>query len=167
MLNQPHNELRIALCLLVTFSVAAMVAAKASDDPTPPDEPRVTGIGGLFFKADQGKELLAWYDEHLGISKDANGYVSFRWRELHDPERVGHTAWGAFKRDTKYFDPSDKPFMFNYRVNDLHGLLAKLKDAGVTIVGEVEEYDYGKFGWIMDPEGHQDRAVGTGGRGGL
>jgi len=111
---------------------------------------RVTGIGGVFFKARDRAALIAWYKEHLGLDPSEHGSVAFQWG---DPNGV--TVWGPFEHDTDYFDPSTAPFMINYRVDDLDGLLAKLRAAGVTVDDKVEEYDYGRFGWIMDPEGNR------------
>ncbi len=111
---------------------------------------RVTGIGGVFFKTRDRAALIAWYKEHLGLDPSEHGSVAFQWS---DPGGV--TVWGPFDHDTDYFDPSSAPFMINYRVDDLDGLLAKLRAAGVTVDDKVEEYDYGRFGWIMDPEGNR------------
>ena len=95
-----------------------------------------------------------WYKQHLGI--DATEYgAMFQWRDKEDSEKLGTTVWSTFKKDSKYFNPSDKDFMFNYRVENLAELLKLLKEEGVQVVGEMEEYDYGKFGWIMDPEGNK------------
>ena len=116
---------------------------------------RVTGIGGVFFKTQDPEKLKRWYQQHLGIIPDSDGYVSFRWREKDDPERVGYTAWSPFAQDTRYFDPSTKPFMINYRVADLHRLLEQLREEGVQVDDHVEESEYGRFGWIMDPEGNR------------
>ena len=120
---------------------------------------RVTGIGGVFFKTEDPEKLKAWYQKHLGLIPDSDGYISFRWREKDDAERVGSTAWSPFAHDTKYFDPSTKPFMINYRVADLHGLLKALRAEGVPVDDRVEEHEYGKFGWIMDPEGNRNPEV--------
>lgn len=117
--------------------------------------PRVTGIGGVFFKAKDPKALKAWYRDRLGIEPDPDGYVSFPWREKEDPERTGYTVWEPFPQDTKYFDPSRAPFMVNYRVDDLAGLLAALRAAGVEVEDRIEELEYGKFAWIADPEGNR------------
>ncbi len=113
---------------------------------------RVTGIGGLFFKAKDPKALQAWYQKHLGLPVTEDGYVVFEWGSK---GHSGFTVWSAFPEDTQYYAPSDKPFMFNYRVDDLDALLKVLEEEGVEIVGEPETYDYGKFGWIMDPEGNK------------
>jgi len=114
---------------------------------------RVTGIGGLFFKAQDPDKIKKWYDKHLGLPYDQYG-CSFEWVQK-DSKRPGFTAWSPFPQDTKYYDPSKKDFMFNYRVENLEELLSVLKEEGVEIVGEMETYDYGKFGWIMDPEGNK------------
>ncbi len=115
---------------------------------------RVTGIGGVFFKCDNPDSQKQWYKEHLGIETDQYG-GKFLWRDNDNPEIKCMTAWSTFKADTKYFSPSEKPFMFNYRVENLVALLEELRKEGVQVVGEMEEYDYGKFGWILDPEGNK------------
>lgn len=115
---------------------------------------RVTGIGGIFFKTKDPEKTKAWYGKHLGIETDQYGGL-FKWRDFDDKEKICTSAWSPFNENTDYFDPSDKEYMFNYRVENLEELLATLKDEGVTIVGEMEVYDYGKFGWIMDPEGRK------------
>jgi len=110
---------------------------------------RVTGIGGFFFKAKNSKELINWYANHLGF--DTNDYgCSFVWKDENGTDCI--TQWSPFQEDTNYFDPSKKEFMQNFRVHDLERLLADLKTEGVTIVGEMETYSYGKFAWILDPE---------------
>lgn len=117
---------------------------------------RVTGLGGIFFKAKDPKSIKAWYKRHLDLPIDEYG-ASFRWHELEKPEAKvpALTAWSPFKDDTTYFSPSDKPFMLNYRVENLENLMKILKEEGVTIVGEMQEFPYGKFGWILDPEGNK------------
>lgn len=115
---------------------------------------RVTGIGGIFFKTKDPEKTKAWYGKHLGIETDQYGGL-FKWRDLDDKEKICTSVWSPFNENTDYFGPSDKEYMFNYRVENLEELLATLKDEGVTIVGEMEVYDYGKFGWIMDPEGRK------------
>ena len=115
---------------------------------------RVTAIGGIFFKCKDPEKVKKWYNDHLGIKTDQYGGV-FVWRENNDPEQKGYTAWSPFSDNSKYFSPSKKDFMFNYRVENLEKLLEVLEKEGVEIVGEVEEYEYGKFGWILDPEGNK------------
>lgn len=115
----------------------------------------VTGVGGVFFKAEDPKKLREWYAKHLGITPTDHGSVIFTFREDDNPDKRGYLVWGPFPESTKYFDPSTKPFMFNYRVRDLDGLLAKLRAAGVTVDDKVEEYEYGRFGWAVDLEGNR------------
>ena len=115
---------------------------------------RVTGIGGIFFKAKDPKALGEWYRDHLGIDVQAWGGAAFRWADG-GPAGTGTTIWSPFKDDTAYFAPSAAPFMVNYRVDDLHALLAQLRSEGVTVEDKVEESEYGKFGWVMDPEGNK------------
>lgn len=117
---------------------------------------RVTGLGGVFFKTNDPKKIKEWYEKHLGMKMDAYGF-SFQWKELDKPEAKSPavTAWSPFKDDTTYFKPSAKDYMFNYRVENLEELLKVLREEGVTVVGEMQEYPYGKFGWIMDPDGNK------------
>jgi predicted enzyme related to lactoylglutathione lyase len=117
---------------------------------------RVTGLGGIFFKTEDPKAMKEWYGKHLGLPVNEYG-ASFRWIDVAHPEAKVHasTAWSPFRQDTKYFQPSQKSFMINYRVENLMDLLTALKEEGVQIVGGPEEYPYGKFAWIMDPEGNK------------
>ena len=116
---------------------------------------RVTGIGGIFFKARDPRALSDWYKRHLGIAAAAGGPVTFEWRDKEHPERVGMTIWAPFSQDTKYFAPSVAPFMINYRVRDLHALLAELRREGVAVDDKVDESEFGRFAWVMDPEGNR------------
>lgn len=113
---------------------------------------RVTGIGGIFFKSENPEKSKEWYKKHLGIGSGKWG-GTFEWRHADNPEKKGYTAWSFFEKDTKYTDPSSKDFMINYRVENLEELLKELKKEGVEVVGEMEVFEYGKFGWIMDPNG--------------
>ena len=114
---------------------------------------RVTGIGGVFFKAKDPKALGAWYRTHLGMDVQAWGGVAFKAED--DPSGGGTTAWSLFKADTSHFAPSAASFMINYRVEDLDALIAKLREEGCNVVGDVQDSEYGKFGWVMDPEGNK------------
>jgi catechol 2,3-dioxygenase-like lactoylglutathione lyase family enzyme len=116
---------------------------------------RVTGIGGVFFKSRDPKELGAWYKKHLGIEVEEWGGFAFRWKTPDNPEGTGTTVWSPFAADTSYFAPSSASFMVNYRVEDLHALLAVLRAEGVQVEPKVEESEYGKFGWVIDPEGNK------------
>lgn len=113
---------------------------------------KVVGVGGVFFKSPDPEGLRAWYVEHLGIPDEEGPGVSFRNA---DQPRDGYLVWGGFREDTRYFDPADKDYMFNFVVDDLRGALAQVERAGAALVGEVEEYDYGDFGWFMDPDGNK------------
>lgn len=115
---------------------------------------RVTGIGGLFFKCDDPNKMKNWYIKHLGLPEDQYG-AKFIWRDDNDPNKRCLSQWSTFDSKTDYFEPSKKDFMFNYRVHDLVALLKVLKEEGIEQVGEMEVYDYGKFAWIMDPEGNK------------
>jgi predicted enzyme related to lactoylglutathione lyase len=116
--------------------------------------PRVTGIGGVFFFSDDPEKTRGWYNKNLGL--DTNGYGSvFESRNANDPDEINYLQWSPFKTGNKYFAPSKKDFMINYRVKNIEGLVKKLKENGVTIVDSIETYDYGKFIHIMDPDGNK------------
>lgn len=115
---------------------------------------KVTGIGGVFFKAQDPEKIRQWYKDHLGIDAGAYG-AAFEWREEAEPEKKGATAWNPFSDKTKYFDPSAKEFMINYRVENIEALVEELKKEGVTILDDIATYDYGKFVHIMDIEGNK------------
>lgn len=112
---------------------------------------RVTGIGGIFFKSNDPKQITEWYKKHLGL--DANPYgATFEWYESPDSTKKAQTQWTPFAQDSKYFA---KDFMINYRVENLEALVEELKKEGVTIVDKIETYDYGKFVHILDGEGNK------------
>lgn len=117
--------------------------------------PKVTGIGGIFFFSDNPKEMKEWYTKNLGLEVNAWGASSFDSRDLNDPEKINTLQWTPFKRESDYFSPSKKEFMINYRVQNLEGLLARLKTNGVTVLDSVATYDFGKFVHIMDAEGNK------------
>ena len=114
---------------------------------------RVTGLGGIFFKAKDNKKMYEWYKNHLGIQSESWG-GQFKWKDP-ETEKLSYTAWSIFKDDTEYMNPSRKEVMINYRVDNLEQLFAVLEEEGVTIIGEPQISEYGKFGWIMDPEGNK------------
>lgn len=113
---------------------------------------RVTGLGGFFFKTEDPDGMKEWYKERLGLPTDQYG-CTFWWKDKEGNDCS--TQWSPMNEDTKYFEPSKKQFMMNFRVENLVELLATLKQEGVTIVGKIEEFEYGKFGWILDPEGNK------------
>jgi predicted enzyme related to lactoylglutathione lyase len=114
---------------------------------------RVTGLGGVFFKAADPDALHAWYESQLGMKREG-GPVFFRWREV-DRDVPGTTVWSLFSKETKYFEPGQAAFMINYRVDDLDALLERLVAAGVWVDERRENSEYGRFAWIMDPEGNR------------
>jgi catechol 2,3-dioxygenase-like lactoylglutathione lyase family enzyme len=114
---------------------------------------RITGLGGVFFKCADPERLYGWYETHLGLKRDAGG-VNFQWRDK-DTNAPGRTVWALFKRDTTYFAPSAAPFMLNYRVDDLDALLTRLRAEGVQVDPKREDGEYGRFAWVMDPEGNR------------
>jgi predicted enzyme related to lactoylglutathione lyase len=114
---------------------------------------KVTAIGGIFFKCADPKKMNARYKKHLGIPSTDWGAM-FQWREHDNPEKEGYTVWSPKPADTKYFDPSKKDFMINYQVKNLEALVEELKKAGVKIIDEIKNSEYGKFVHILDPEGN-------------
>lgn len=115
---------------------------------------RVTALGGIFVKCDNPEATRAWYNRHLGFNTDDYG-TSFEWRHADEPEKKGYSVWSTFSKDNKYFEPSVKEFMINLRVENLVWLLGELKNEGIVQIGEMQEYEYGKFAHIMDPDGNK------------
>ncbi len=113
---------------------------------------RVTGLGGIFFKSRDPKALSAWYSRRLGIDIEEWGGAVFHWKGPANPDGVGTTIWSPFPDDASHFSA---PFMINYRVHDLHALLETLRAEGVQVEEAVEESEYGKFGWVIDPDGNR------------
>jgi catechol 2,3-dioxygenase-like lactoylglutathione lyase family enzyme len=114
---------------------------------------KVTGLGGVFFTCADPERMYAWYETHLGMKRQG-GEFSFQWVDK-DKGTPGKTVWALFDSDTKYFAPSKSPFMLNYRVDDLDGLLERLRAEGVQVDDHCEEHDFGRFAWVMDPEGNR------------
>lgn len=115
---------------------------------------RVTGLGGIFFKCRDRENTRNWYERHLGIPMEEWGAL-FMWRDRDQPELENYSLLSFFKRDTTYFDPSGQPFMINLRVDDLDALLPLLRQEGVELVGEPTANEFGKFAWVLDPEGNK------------
>jgi catechol 2,3-dioxygenase-like lactoylglutathione lyase family enzyme len=114
---------------------------------------KVTGIGGVFFQVRDLALMSAWYQKHLGIPLD-DGHADFLWREDDHPDRTGRTVWSLFPADTDYFGPTRPAFMINYRVANLERMVEQLRRGGIS-VEKIEDYDYGRFAWITDPEGNR------------
>jgi predicted enzyme related to lactoylglutathione lyase len=112
---------------------------------------KVLGVGGIFFKSPDPKKLFEWYTKWLGMGLT-------EWGIAYDPKDMpanGQTVWNAFDAKTDYFDPSEKGFMFNLIVDDVEEAIKQVKEGGAEIVGEVQKFDYGSFGWFMDPDGNK------------
>ena len=118
------------------------------------DKPRVTGVGGIFFKSEDPEEMKAWYQDNLGLVTDKWG-TNFEWFQGRDPSKKGFTQWSPSSKKSKHFEPSKKDFMINYRVVHLEQLLDELRQKGVTILDNVEVFEYGKFVHILDNEGNK------------
>ena len=117
--------------------------------------PKVTGIGGIFFYSDNLQETKEWYTKNLGIEINDWGSSSFESRNVNKPDEINSLQWKPFKKGDEYFSPSKKDFMINYQVQNIEGLVNKLKENGVTILDSIAAYDFGKFVHIIDPEGNK------------
>lgn len=126
----------------------------SSPSNAPQKMKKVTGIGGIFFKCKDPNKMKEWYKIHLGLDTDQYG-TNFEWHQGADSTKKGFTQWSPFSETTKYFQPSEKDFMINYRVENLEALVEELKKEGVTITDKIETFEYGKFVHIMDPEGNK------------
>lgn len=116
---------------------------------------RVTGIGGIFFKAKEPEALRAWYQKHLGVDVQVWGGAAFAWADEQGEPVGGSTIWSVFAADSNKFSPGGAAFMVNYRVENLHGLIAALREEGCEVLDETEDSEFGKFGWVIDPEGNK------------
>lgn len=119
-----------------------------------PLHPKVNGIGGIFFFSKNTKKIKAWYAQHLGLATDQWG-STFEFRNAHRPEEINYLQWSPFQEKSDYFSPSKKEFMINYLVQNIEGLVEKLKAEGVNVLDEITHYDYGKFVHILDEEGNK------------
>ena len=139
----------------VAFLAGAATGRVATQAPEPSQLPteRVTGIGGVFFKAKDRAALARWYRDHLGV-ETREGRTIFEWREHHDPSSIALTVWALFPDTTKYFSPGTATFMVNYRVRNLDRMIAQLQARGVAVDPIVTE-EAGRFAWVIDPEGNR------------
>jgi catechol 2,3-dioxygenase-like lactoylglutathione lyase family enzyme len=116
---------------------------------------RVTGIGGIFIKSANPARLREWYQKHLGIPVESWGGTAFSWAGAHNPDGHGTTVWNVFEAGSGYFNPSQAQFMVNYRVDKLRPLIDALRAEGCQVDDKVDESEYGKFGWVVDPDGNK------------
>jgi catechol 2,3-dioxygenase-like lactoylglutathione lyase family enzyme len=149
-------------CAIALSFALGMVVQSARGSRSEKDEPRVTGIGGFFFKAQNPAKLAEWYRVHLDIvlapagkGENAPQFSMFEWREKDHPDRLGLTVWSIFPADTKYFEPSKGSFMMNFRVANLDRVLGQLRQEGVKVDDKIDDESNGRFGWVMDPEGNR------------
>jgi len=128
-----------------------------TDVTTSPDDktPKVTGIGGIFFYSDNPKETKEWYTKNLGLEINDWGSSSFDSRNIDRPDEINSLQWKPFKKGDEHFAPSKKEFMINYQVQNIEGLVSKLKENGVTIIDSITTFDYGKFVYILDTDGNK------------
>lgn len=149
------NKTLIFLALAISFGFGfAFNAILARTTKAQVKMKRVTGIGGIFFKCNDPEKVKEWYKTHLGFDTGPYG-TKFDWRQDADSTKKGYTLWTPFSEKTKYFEPSTKDIMINYRVEDLEALVEQLKKEGVTVLDKIETYDYGKFVHILDLEGNK------------
>jgi len=149
------NKTLIFLALAISFGFGfAFNAILARTTKAQIKMKRVTGIGGIFFKCNDPEKVKEWYKTHLGFDTGPYG-TKFDWRQDADSTKKGYTLWTPFSEKTKYFEPSTKDVMINYRVEDLEALVEQLKKEGVTVLDKIETYDYGKFVHILDLEGNK------------
>ena len=143
--------LTLATSFCFGFAFKSIINNNSNDNTT---MKKVTGIGGIFFKCKDPNKMREWYQTHLGLNTNQYGAV-FEWRQATDSTKKGFSQWSPFKEKTKYFEPSTKEFMINYRVENLEALVEELKKEGVTVTDTIETADYGKFVHIMDIEGNK------------
>ena len=135
-------------------STGANAASAKEGAAVPSERGRILGIGGIFFKSANQKEMREWYGKHLGLGAKG-GEVMLPWREKDNPEKEHVTVWSVFPGNTKYFEPGQAAFMVNYIVDDLDALLERLQKEGVKIDPKRQDEDYGRFAWIYDPDGNK------------
>jgi len=142
----------IASSFLSGFAFKSIISKQSNTQVT---MKKATGIGGIFFKCKDPKKMAEWYEKNLGLNTNPYGGATFEWYEGADSTKKAQTQWQPFAETTKYFEPSTKDFMINYRVDNLEALVEELKKNGVTIVDDIETVDYGKFVHILDAEGNK------------
>lgn len=149
-----QKYLLIIIALSISFGLGFAFKTISSSSNQQKNMKKVTGIGGIFFKCKDPNKMKEWYKTHLGLNTDEYG-TNFEWYQGADSTKKGYTQWSPFKETTKYFEPSQKDYMINYRVENLVALVEELKKEGVTITDTIESFDYGKFVHILDVEGNK------------
>ena len=142
--------LAFAMTFVLGFAFKSIITKNSSEQPIK----KVTGIGGIFFKCKDPKKMREWYKTNLGLNTNQYGAV-FEWWQGADSSQKGFSQWSPFSEKTKYFEPSTKDFMINYRVENMEALIDELRKGGVTITDSIQSVEYGKFVHIMDIEGNK------------
>lgn len=149
------KKIAILLAFIITFALGFAFKSITTESSYPEQSiGRVTGIGGIFFKCKDPKKMREWYKTNLGLNTNEYGAV-FEWRQGADTAKKGFTQWSHFSEKTKYFEPSTRDFMINYRVENMEDLIVRLQKSGVLVTDTLETYEYGKFVHIMDIEGNK------------
>lgn len=151
------KKLIVIVILSITLASCNQNQKSMNDNPDQlvnDTTPRVTGIGGIFFFSDNPEQTREWYSKNLGLEVNEWG-SSFEFRNANRPDEINYLQWSPFKKGSQYFEPSKKELMINYRVQNIEGLIRKLKANGVTVLDEIETFEYGKFVHIMDSEGNK------------
>jgi len=148
------NKILITLAFMATFFLGFTFKSVTTQISKESSVKKVTSIGGIFFKCQDPKKVREWYKTHLGFETNSYGAV-FEWRQGADSSKKGFSQWSPFSEKTKYFEPSTKDFMINYRVDNLEALVDQLKKDSVTVTDNIETAEYGKFVHIMDIEGNK------------
>ena len=146
------RKLFVTFAFIATFAMGFAFRSLISNNSSGQTQKKATGIGGIFFKCKDPKKMREWYHAHLGLNTNQYGAV-FEWYQGADSTKKGFLQWSPFNEKTKYFEPSTKEYLINYRVENLEALVEKLKKNGVTVVDTIETVEYGKFVHILDLEG--------------
>ena len=149
-----RNIILFSALLALTCCSTSGINEKNNEKTMSDQTPKVTGIGGVFFRCADPQLVKDWYGEKLGLAITPYG-SSFEFRNAHRPDEINYLQWSPFPEKTDHFAPSEKQFMINYRVQNIDALIENLRKDGVTVVEEIKAYDYGKFAHIMDPEGNK------------
>ena len=148
------KRILITLTLITTFGLGFAFKSLITHSDTVQPFKKATGIGGIFFKCKDPKKIREWYQTQLCFNTNQYGSV-FEWRQGADTTKKGFTQWSPFNEKTKYFEPSTKDFMINYRVENLEALVEQLRKDSVVITDKIETVEYGKFVHILDIEGNK------------
>lgn len=148
------KRILITIAFIATFALGFALRSLIANSNSEPSFKKVTGLGGIFFKCKDPKKVREWYQTHLGLHTNDYGAV-FEWRQGADTTKKGFTQWSPFNEKTKYFEPSTKEFMINYRVENIEKLVEQLTKDGVTITDKIESFEYGKFVHLVDIEGNK------------